>query len=251
METVIAITDVTRMRGQHVCVAGCTPDGTCIRPVLYEGITEPWLYHRGEAVIRPFAVVALDLGQTANEPPHSEDMRLRTLRKEKRALLPLERRRALLDRILDPNVASIFGTELHDDRGWYALAGNGQRSLGTVRVDRLENVSYFPRDARYDYRLSFRDASGARYERLKVNDLSFRYYLDHVRAVNGHACEDISAALFALLATSDVYLRLGLTRGWGAYRNRCFLQITGVYSFPDYLENRCFADFAPARDGWD
>lgn len=250
METVLAITDVTRMRGRHVCVAGCTPDGTCIRPVRFEGITEPWLYQGGEVVIQPFAIVALDLEPTQLEPPHSEDMRLRTLKRDKRVLLPAERRRALLDRILDPGVAAIFGTDLYEDRGWYTRAGAGHRSLGTIRVARLDGVRYQPRDGRFDYRLSFRDASGACYT-LKVNDLSFRYYLDHLRAVQGHACEDISAALFALLDTSDVYLRLGLARGWREHPDRCYLQITGIYTFPDYLAGRCFADFAPDQWGWD
>lgn len=250
METVIAITDVTRMRGQHVCVAGCTPDGACIRPTRFEGLTEPWLYQRGEAVIRPFAVVTLDLEAVAHEPPHSEDMRLRSLKRDKRLLLPEERRRALLEKILDPDVATIFGTTLHEDRGWYTVAGEGSRSLGTIRVDRLDDVRYCPRNGRFDYRLSFRDGSGRSYA-LKVNDLSFRYYLDHLRAVQGHACADISAALFALLSTSDVYLRLGLTRGWDAHPDRCYLQITGVHTFPDYLAGRCFADFAPNEWGWD
>ena len=27
--------------------------------------------------------------------------------------------------------------------------------------------------------------------------------------------------------------------------DRCHLQITGVYSFPDYLDGKCFADFSP------
>jgi len=36
-----------------------------------------------------------------------------------------------------------------------------------------------------------------------------------------------------------------LARGWERYPDRCYVQITGVYSFPDYLSGRCFADFAP------
>jgi len=44
---------------------------------------------------------------------------------------------------------------------------------------------------------------------------------------------------------SEVFLRIGLARGWDMYPDRCFLQITGIYSFPDYLDGRTFADFAP------
>jgi hypothetical protein len=46
-----------------------------------------------------------------------------------------------------------------------------------------------------------------------------------------------------------VYLRIGLARHWHPDheqpKNRCYLQITGVYTFPDYLGGRCFADFPP------
>lgn len=43
--------------------------------------------------------------------------------------------------------------------------------------------------------------------------------------------------------SSQVYLRIGLARGWKKYPDRCFLQITGVYTFPDYLDGKIFADF--------
>ena len=38
-----------------------------------------------------------------------------------------------------------------------------------------------------------------------------------------------------------------LARGWQKFPERCYLQITGVYTFPDYLEGKIFTDFAPPR----
>jgi ATP-dependent DNA helicase RecQ len=46
-----------------------------------------------------------------------------------------------------------------------------------------------------------------------------------------------------------VVLRIGLTRHWDAYPDRCFLQITGIHTFPDYLEGQTFADFATVQGG--
>jgi len=46
-----------------------------------------------------------------------------------------------------------------------------------------------------------------------------------------------------VLQATRVYLRIGLARHWKRFPDRCFLQITGVYSFPDYLGGRCHADF--------
>ena len=44
-------------------------------------------------------------------------------------------------------------------------------------------------------------------------------------------------------AAEEVFLRLGLTRPWEEHPDRCQLQVNGVYTFPDYLDGRCFADF--------
>ncbi|MGI6627904.1 MAG: hypothetical protein ACOX4K_06115 [Bacillota bacterium] len=47
-----------------------------------------------------------------------------------------------------------------------------------------------------------------------------------------------------LRSADHVFFRIGLARGWSRYPDRCYLQITGVYTFPDYLDGKCFADFA-------
>jgi hypothetical protein len=40
-----------------------------------------------------------------------------------------------------------------------------------------------------------------------------------------------------------LYLRIGLARGWDEQPDRCYLQITGIYTFPDYLAGKTFDDF--------
>jgi hypothetical protein len=39
--------------------------------------------------------------------------------------------------------------------------------------------------------------------------------------------------------------KIGLARGWDEHPARCYLQITGVYTFPDFLKSKTFADFVP------
>jgi len=39
-----------------------------------------------------------------------------------------------------------------------------------------------------------------------------------------------------------MYLRLGLARPWEE-DNKCWLQVTGIYTFPDYLSGKTFIDF--------
>lgn len=254
MRTQLLITDLTRMQGNSICIAGVSVDGTCVRPELPRGrITESWLrvvppkhvrtWHVSQ-LIRPFVDVELDLRTPRPDPPHTEDWIVSPIYSyvTSDVLIP-DVRDAVLASLDDGAVADIFGTEIHTGPGWYVLAGNGTRSLGTVVPQAVEHVDFGVREnGRYDYRLTFTDRAGCRYT-LAVVDLAFRHYLRHLQAHEGHPVEECAAALTHTLRVNRVYLRIGLARGWERYPDRCYLQITGVYSFPDYLGGRCFADF--------
>ncbi len=250
MKTLLTITDLTRMQGNRVCIAGYTRDGTCVRPVFPpgRGITEGWLYSGDEPVIRPWAQVEFDLLQKKPAPPHTEDWLIHQgYRVRKGMVLPLQQQ-AALKKIADPNVATIFAATIHHDVGYYVMAGEGSRSLGTVAAEEIE-VHYTLRPPEsWEYRMSFRDRAGQDY-RLAVPDLAFRYFLDHRRIVEGADPAEAARCLTEVLRAAEVHLRIGLARGWEKYPDRCYLQITGVYSFPDYLGGRCFADFGRVANG--
>ena len=246
METLIYITDITRMGGRRVCVAGVTKDGVCVRPVLPEGIFEPWLYQNGSVVVRPYAKVKLDLIDHIPKPPHTEDWDFDPDSLQSNGLINEDKRERFLNWILDPCVADIFGTDIHDDHGFYLQEGEGNRSLGTIKVKMIVRFDHNCNYGSWDYRLHFIDAEECHYQ-LKVTDLGLRYYVDHLRKTEEIDCFEIGRRLTAQLRASQVYLRIGLARKWhpdhDQPQNRCYLQITGVYTFPDYLEGRCFADF--------
>ena len=177
------------------------------------------------------------------EPPHTEDWLVRPDVKQSDGLLDLHERKALLQRILDPTVAAIFGAEIHHELGYFIKENEGSRSLGTVKAARIDDVSHRCFDGRWDYRISFFDSAGELY-RLGVTDLAFRAYVDDLREAQGLDCDQIGYRLEQQFKKSAVFLRLGLARPtWTKHPHCCFLQINGVYSFPDYLEGRCFADF--------
>lgn len=81
-------------------------------------------------------------------------------------------------------------------------------------------------------------------EVAKRSCLAFRYLLDYWRVREEMSPTKASQHLTAVLQKAQVFLRIGLSRGWEKFPDRCYLQITGVYSFPDYLGGRCFADLA-------
>ncbi len=249
MKTRLTITDLTRMQHGHVCIAGYTQNDSCVRPVFRVGnIPETWLSARGRVIIRPFAEVEFELGERRPEPPHTEDRIVDRVYRVRRGHLGPEERVRLLERILDPDVAAIFAAPIYQGPGWYLLAGTGSRSLGTVRPAAIHAVEYTVDDHRRSYHLGFTDAGGGDYS-LSVTDLAFRYFLDTMLAQGDLSPDEIGAWVVGILRNARVFLRIGLSRHWEKYPDRCFLQCTGVHAFPDYLDGRCFADFAPLPSG--
>lgn len=244
MKTTLVITDLTRMSGTRVCLAGYTKQGDCVRPELpYGQFTEDWLFRDGRAVVRPFAAIEVDLDRHIPHPPHTEDWLVRPGPAVARGQVAPGDRQKFLDRITDPDLNGIFGTRVHQENGWWVEAGQGTRSLGTVKA-RLWEVFHRAKDGGgWDYRLVFTDASGQRY-RLAVTDLAFRYFVDYKRQVDEVSGVGPADAVSRALKGTEVYLRLGLARNWPKFPERCYLQVNGIYSFPDYLGGKCFSDFA-------
>jgi hypothetical protein len=253
MKQQIAITDLTRMQEPKVCIAGYAKDGTCVRPVIpFQGIPE-WFLHKDDClIVRPFAVVELDLLRHTPEPPHTEDWEIdRFHRRLVVAQLPDGRKQHLLERTSSGSVTDIFETEIHDDFGFYVKAGEGARSLGTLRPAEIGGVIYEPKsDGKWDYRIVFKDQAGQVY-RLAVTDLAYRCYLDYGRVEVGYPVGELVSRLASLFNQRTTFLRIGLARQWERFPDRCYLQITGIYTFPDYLRGRCYADFATPRAGVD
>lgn len=251
MKIHVTITDLTRMRDDKVCVAGYLPDLTCVRPVLgRDNLREWWLYVDETVVVQPFAVVEFEAQRSAGQPPHTEDREIDPHYRVRRGLLDTEQRANLLARLDDGSVEAIFGAPIHHDQGWYIDAGAGSRSLGTISASHIDAISYTCRHgSTWECHLTFTDSQNQQYH-LAVTDLAFRYCLDDLRTRKGMPPQEIVYVVTRVLQQRRVFLRIGLTRGWDRHPDRHYLQITGIYSFPDYLKGRCFADFlAPdARD---
>jgi len=245
MKRPIVITDLTRMREPNVCIAGYTREWECVRPVVpFRGIPE-WFLRKDDCLIfRPFAVVELDFVRAAPQPPHTEDWEIdRLYRSPVMAQVPEERKLAILERTATDSVAGMFGADIHDDNGFYVKTGEGQRSLGTIRPARFIRLFYQLKEGdKWDYRIAFQDGAGKTY-RLAVTDLAYRCFLDYQRGQPGFAAGVFMSRQLCHFNERTTFLRIGLARNWEQHPDRCYLQITGIYTFPDYLEGRCFTDF--------
>ncbi len=247
--TLLTITDLTRMAHGNVCIAGYTPEGRCLRPVFHKGgIAEAWLFdEHGAIAVRPFATLAVTVAKHVPDPPHTEDHIIDPVY-HVAGRLSTSQQQALLTASADPTVAAIFGAPIHADAGWYIRAGTGTHSLGTVQPRAIEQVIYAEHPDRWEYTFVFTDQAGAQY-RLGVVDLALRASFDYLRAVQGVAPAEVARRGHAAISAGQVFLRIGLSRGWVKHPDRCYLQITGVHTFPDYLKGKCFADFSRAARG--
>ncbi len=242
MRELIAITDVTTMRGGQVCIAGVNRDFKCIRPVLDRGVTVWNLFKDGESIIYPSAKIELDLTPTDIDPPHIEDATFDPESISAKGRFEGKDWETLLRKTSFDSVEEMFDGYLQDRK---VAPGTATRSLGTLSGVDILNLSIDDRHDRRTYRMDFQDSTGASYQRFPVNDMAFRaYYEDRIsRSRNIQRAE--SQVLANLRCADRVYLRLGLTRPAeiGGYDETCWSQVTGVYTFTDYLGGKKFTDF--------
>ncbi len=241
MKVPLTISDLTRMQGDHVCIAGYTPERRCIRPTYYPGLNESWLYQDGSLAIRPFATIEFDLIRVPVTAPHSEDFNVGLAYRVLGELAHHERS-AWLAQTCSPDVATIFGAPILHDMGYSLRAGTGSCSLGTIRPDSIDEVIIARHGDRWDYRLVFTDGSGEFYN-LSITDLAWRAAVAYWRDAEGKPPARLAEELLSTLRDREVFLRVGLSRGWAKAPDRCFLQLNGIHTFPDYLNGRYFADF--------
>jgi hypothetical protein len=234
----MVVLDVTRMEGDRVCVGGYLEDGTAMWPVAGRaGPNQQWLAPTRDGRVAPFAVLELKVDRAPHglRAPHTEDRTVPMHGHRVLGMLPAAERIAWLEATASPAVRAIFGADVHADeeRPWgrYVHAGDGARSLGTIRAREILAVQYqfYPERGRWDYRLRFRDAKQEEFQ-LAVVDLAFRGRLDELTAA-GLSAREAAARTLAALRRQKVYLRIGLARGWERHPDRCYLQITGVYGF--------------------
>ena len=243
MKQELIITDLTRMSGGHVCVAGYAHNGQGIR-LAAPRLHEVDIAVDGKPIAFPAAVVECDLIDHLPDPPHTEDFSfdpysLQLLRRLQGATW-----QAALDRLLFGSVGDIFEQPITNDSGYYIQDGNGARSIGTILPRGIAAATYSAgEDGTWTYRLGFYDQAGQFY-RLKITDLTLNAYCGSLRGPD-HEPKDIAARLTQLLKSRRVYLRIGLSRKWAKFPGRCYLQLNGIYTFPDYLDGMTFADFRP------
>ncbi len=247
MRQTIVITDLTQMPYPHenqACVVGITKTGECIRPVCAGGFLKNYLYIDDEVAIRPGARVESDFTSAKVEAPHIEDKTFDPDSLTSHGFCTDIEWEQVLRNSSFSKVEDISDGFLQD-RKW-VKPGAQARSIATLSRVATLSVQLPEWNGKLRYRLSFKDGSGNTFN-SPVSDLTFRELCyKEVKRV-GRSPSALASELTSLFRNANrVYLRLGLARPWiqpGLSEARCYLQVTGIYTFPDYLQGKTFADF--------
>lgn len=242
IKTTFLVTEVTHMHKNHVCLLGVDKDFKAIRPELTDRIHENHLI-LPTGIIRPRAVLNIYFSPHPKiEPPHIEDMTWHIDQETEFLRLTDEAKwRNALNQTRFKTVKDIFGAMIHHNRS--ITHKHGLRSVGTIHMKSLVYFRYSRNDnyGREGYRLGFMDESGEEYAEMMITDLTFRYHFHHLLKTMSIA--EASTWVEHTLSKTECYLRIGLTREWSGSH---WLQVNGIYTFPDYAKGMCFMDYKQA-----
>lgn len=241
----IVITDLTQMpEGDEVCVVGISEKGECIRPICEGGFQKKYLYAGENVIIRPRARIEFDFTEAKIEPPHIEDRAFNPSFIANHGLCSEIDWENILQNSSYARVEDIYNGFLQDRR--WVKPGSPTRSIATLSKASIANVHVPEWEGKLRYRLSFRDVTRNLFD-CPVSDLAFRELIYREVRRSNRPRSDVSRELTNILKRADrIYLRLGLARPFRKSTTdepRCYLQVTGVYTFPDYLQGKTFADF--------
>jgi len=233
MRKVIFITGLTRMYKGFVCISGIdTETGKFVRPIIHYperlGIKKEFLFNNQKLIIKPLVKVELDFLQAEPKSDfHTEDWQINPTVKPKLISIPSEdEKKKILENHLDKSVDNA----LHDQ----------SRSLIIVKPQQVPLVNLSIREDRLRTHLTFRDLSGGLQPHMPVTDanwLAITRWLWMKHKGNKKRTED---NLRFFLRSKNIYLRIGVTR---EFQGQKWRQISGVFSFPDWLLGRSFLDY--------
>ena len=217
----LLVTEVTRMTGGLVCVAGIDlQTGALIRPLQPTGQNweeDKWV---AKGYFQPGKVVGLDSAEMPlrTYPHTNEDFFVKSV-KGLGAVTPHELFSAC-NETADADISSVLNHNLQENK--YVVEGAHCRSLLCI----VQQASTIRLSDRYDkIQLSFNSDNG--WYNLPVTDLQAKE--------SGSAAAGVQNLQDRLdAADSHVAIRLGLARGWdGKPHNdydpkRCYLQVNGI-----------------------
>lgn len=231
----ITITDLTRFKNLgKVCTAGVAEDGTVIRPLPYldSAICRKLDIHPGGVLQGKFT-----LSNAA--APHVEDADYSEDDLYFLGACSKQQFKEVLDQTLYRSISEGFGVPVRSREKCIPASTPPVRSLITIKVNPLSfsvvQDSYHPERLK----AHFSDGAGVELAFVGVTDRGFYDYAQQHRN-DPHSFLEMKRFI---QSQKEVYLRLGLSRVYESPdgRNGYWIQLNGIYTFPDKLEYiRCY-----------
>jgi hypothetical protein len=230
----LVITDVTRMRGNHVCIAGYDDSLVCVRPDLSAGRLEKrHLFKDGRLIVYPGARVSMNILYHRPKPPHIEDYVFEDGSIEYLGGTTVDE----WEKILKGSVGGTFASVFPDMQGKAVSAGSSGPSMGTLVVEG-QSLSISPEctSNSVSMKLDIADCTGESKRNVPITDLAFLDFLNDVCNKFGRDWWKTISFIEEELNKGQIYIRFGLSRPFspqGDNNMRCWLMVTGVHTFPD------------------
>jgi len=251
MQKTIVITDLTQMPNPDgVCIVGIDRNSRCIRPVLPPpGVLRKHLYIGKHSIFKKLAIyprakVRFDFHRVSIEPPHIEDLGFDPDTVAYQGFCDDAEWEQVLRNSSFSTVDDIYDSLLQEHR--WVNPGASTRSIGTLSQVRITAVKLPEWSGKLRYRLSFTDSTSFPYD-IPVSDLAFREFSYTEVRKHNRSSSAVAEQIMRLLTSADrLYLRLGLARPWVNPNTGiagCWMQVTGIHTFPEYLGGKSFADF--------
>jgi hypothetical protein len=227
MKRRLIVTDLTRFSNkQIVCTAGVdVQTGECIRPMPYLAAADCQKLN-----ILPGAILIGDFTPVARTGPHQEDFNHSNLMFH--GPCSAEEFREALESTCFASVSEGFEFDFRDPNQKMLPPNHPvQRSIVTIAVSpsKIEIVEDMYKPGKI--KVIFTDGAGQTFRYIPVTDLGFHdYALQHQQA---GALETLNSWL---QSQEEVFLRIGLSREYTNPQGRTgfWLQVNGIYTFPDY-----------------
>lgn len=224
----VIVTDLTRFgTPEKLCTAVVdVKTGECFRPMPYLSSARC-----AELNIHPGAILEGEITLQPNaENPHVEDAFYKNLRYLKPA--SSEEFKQVLEMTEFPSVSAGFGMEFMPDQKYIPVGTVVDRSIITIKISPQLIDIHEDQFKPGKIKASFTDASGFSLRYLSITD---RGFFDYASKHQQHG--EVYRINDYLQSQEELYLRVGVGRKWkSGDRDGYWLQVNGIYTFPDYLE---------------
>ncbi|MFA6451220.1 MAG: hypothetical protein WCX65_17225 [bacterium] len=239
----VIILDITRMKDDRIGVSGVYKDpelGYCsIRPVPPAGTLRVNFLRRGSGIVEPFTIMRFKFTGTVQNPPHVEDFVFEDKNPGNAVIVGKiedSEKQRLMSSISKQFLNEIHGKNMVDNK--YIYEGGEGRSLGCLKIYRVSKLYIEDKDGKSVARIGFKYKDV--FLSLKVAERRLYEYIGG-KVAEGADLEMLRYGIEERLREAHpVFMRLGLSRPFlfeddPDKRKKCYLQILGIHTFPDYL----------------